>query len=70
MYTCVHHASRPKEGDRCSREDLITIVLKVMAVHFVHKCLFGALPQNLQLNHDLFPIARDGLKVRFSLFGD
>lgn len=64
----VPHGGGSPEGHRCPGEDLITVLLKVMIVHLLRRYTWELLPQNLELNRDLFPIPRDGLKVRLSVF--
>ncbi len=66
----VPHGGGSKEGHRCPGEDLITVLLKVMTVHLLRRYTWELPPQNLELNRDLFPIPRDGLKVRFSVVGN
>ena len=66
----IPHGGGSREGHRCPGEDLITLLLKVMTVHLLRRYTWELLPQNLELNRDLFPIPRDGLKVRFSLFSN
>ncbi|MDM9382567.1 cytochrome P450 [Chlorogloeopsis sp. ULAP01] len=57
-----------KDGHRCPGEDMITVLLKVMAVHLLRRYTWELLPQNLEFNRDLFPTPRDGLKVRFGIY--
>jgi cytochrome P450 len=57
-----------RDGHRCPGEDLITVLLKVMGVHLLRRYSWELLPQNLELNQDLFPTPRDGLKVRFGIY--
>ncbi len=57
-----------RDGHRCAGEDLITVLLKVMGVHLLRRYSWELLPQNLELNQDLFPTPRDGLKVRFGIY--
>ncbi|NMG06507.1 cytochrome P450 [Brasilonema sp. UFV-L1] len=64
----VPQGAGPKDGHRCAGEDMITVLLKVMAVHLLRRYTWELLPQNLELNRDLFPTPRDGLKVRFDIY--
>jgi cytochrome P450 len=64
----VPHGGGPRDGHRCLGEELITVLIKVIGVHLLRGYTWELLPQNLELNRDLFPIPRDGLKVRFSVY--
>ncbi|MBE9035100.1 cytochrome P450 [aff. Roholtiella sp. LEGE 12411] len=63
----VPQGGGPRDGHRCAGEDLITVLLKIMGVHLLRRYSWELLPQNLELNQDLFPTPRDGLKVRFGI---
>ncbi|MBW4688159.1 MAG: cytochrome P450 [Komarekiella atlantica HA4396-MV6] len=56
-----------KDGHRCAGEDMITVLLKIIGVHLLRRYSWELPPQNLELNQDLFPTPRDGLKVRFGI---
>ncbi len=61
----VPHGGGPRESHRCPGEDLITVLIKTMAVHLLRRYTWELPPQNLTLNRNLFPIPQDGLKVQF-----
>ena len=64
----IPHGGGPREGHRCPGEDLITVLIQVMGVHLLRRYSWELLPQNLELNRNLFPTPRDGLKVRFGIY--
>jgi cytochrome P450 len=63
----VPHGGGAPDSHRCPGEDLITVLIKVIAVHLLRKYNWELPPQNLELNCNLFPIPQDGLKVNFGL---
>lgn len=64
----VPHGGGARESHRCPGEDLITVLIKVMAVHLLRRYNWELPPQNLELNRNLFPIPRDDLKVKFGTY--
>ena len=63
-YAYVPHGGGPADGHRCPGEDLMSVLMKVVSVLLLRRYTWELLPQNLELDTSLFPLPRDGLKVR------
>lgn len=61
----VPQGGGPREGHRCPGEDLITVLMKSVAVLLLRDYTWDLPPQDLGLSRDLFPIPKSGLVARF-----
>lgn len=61
----VPHGGGPRTGHRCPGEDLITVLIKAVAVRLLREYSWSVPLQDLSLTKDLFPVPKSNLLVDF-----
>ena len=63
-YAYVRHGGGPTDGHRCPGEDLISVLMKAVAVLLLRRYRWELLPPNHGLETSPFPLPRDSPRVR------
>jgi cytochrome P450 len=60
----VPHGAGPRTGHKCPGEDIVAVAVKLMLALLLRHYEWDVPSQNLDLDNELFPLPKSGLKVR------
>jgi cytochrome P450 len=60
----VPHGGGPRAGHKCPAEDIVAVAVKMMLTLLLRDYTWSLPPQDLDLDNELFPLPKSGLKAR------